>query len=63
MGFAGYGTRVHPSNVQPGDIMMRGGHVAIYTGGAAIHGGFGGNTVETTQDANPYGYSVIVRLP
>jgi peptidoglycan DL-endopeptidase CwlO len=63
MGFAGYGTRVHPSNVQPGDIMMRGGHVAIYTGGAAIHGGFGGNTVETTQDANPYGYAVIIRLP
>ena len=63
MGFAAYGTRVDPAYVQPGDIMMRGGLVAIYTGGAAIHGGFGGNTVESVYDSNPYGYSVIVRLP
>lgn len=63
MGFAAYGTRVSPADALPGDIMMRGGHVAIYTGGAAIHGGFGGTTVETTQDSSPYNYTVIVRLP
>lgn len=63
MGFASYGTRVNPADAQPGDIMMRGGHVAIYTGGAAIHGGFGGTTVESGYDANPNGYSVIIRLP
>lgn len=63
MGFASYGTRINPADAQPGDIMMRGGHVAIYTGGGAIHGGFGGNTVETGYDSNPNGYSVIVRLP
>lgn len=63
MGFASFGTRVNPADVQPGDIMMRGGHVAIYTGGAAIHGGFGGSTVESVYDANPNGYAVIVRLP
>lgn len=64
MGFASYGTRVDPGSAQPGDIMMRGGHVSIYTGGGAIHGGWnGGQTVETGFDANPYGYSVIVRLP
>lgn len=63
MGFASYGTRVNPADAQPGDIMMRGGHVAIYTGGGAIHGGFGGTTIETGYDSNPNGYSVIVRLP
>lgn len=63
MGFASYGTRVNPADAQPGDIMMRGGHVAIYTGGGAIHGGFGGNTVETGYDSNPNGYSVVIRLP
>lgn len=63
MGFAAFGSRVNPADVQPGDIMMRGGHVAIYTGGAAIHGGFGGTTVETVYDSNPNGYAVIVRLP
>lgn len=62
MGFAGYGARVDPSQVQPGDIMMRGGHVAIYAGnGSAIHGGFNGSVVLTSLDSNPYNYAIIVR--
>jgi hypothetical protein len=63
MGFAAYGTQIDPSQVQPGDIMMRGGHVAIYSGsGMAIHGGFNGSTVETSIDSSPYNYAVIIRL-
>jgi hypothetical protein len=63
MGFASLGTKISPDQIQAGDIMMRGGHVAIYTGnGMAIHGGFNGSTVETSYDANPYNYSVIVRI-
>ncbi len=68
MGFGAYGTQVAADQVQPGDIMMRGTHVAIYTGDGvnhrAIHGGWLGNqTVETSVDANPGGYSVIIRIP
>jgi cell wall-associated NlpC family hydrolase len=67
MQFAAYGTPVAASAVQYGDIMMRGGHVGIYTGDGvnhrAVHGGFGGNqTVETTLDANPAAYILIVRV-
>ncbi|MFC4223811.1 C40 family peptidase [Lysinibacter cavernae] len=67
MQFAQFGTPVDASQIQPGDIMMRAGHVGIYTGDGvnhrAIHGGFLGSTVETSADANPANYSLIVRLP
>lgn len=63
MDFAAYGVRVDPSQAQPGDIMMRGGHVSIYAGNnVAVHGGFNGSTVETSVDANPYNYAIIVRV-
>lgn len=63
MGFTGYGYQVAPSQAQAGDIMMRDGHVAIYLGnGQAVHGGFNGMTVQSSIDASPYNYAVIVRL-
>lgn len=65
MGFSGYGTTFYdPSQVQAGDIMMRGGHVAIYAGdGMAVHGGFGfGGVVYTDWDSNPAGFSAFVRI-
>lgn len=63
MGFSQYGTPIQPQDAQAGDIMMRNGHVAIYAGGGvAIHGGFNGNTVQTTFDANPANYTTIVRI-
>lgn len=63
MGFAGIGIQISPADAQPGDIMMRGGHVAIYAGnGSAVHGGFGGSTVESSSDSNPYSYALIVRV-
>ncbi|MBL3685929.1 peptidoglycan endopeptidase [Leucobacter zeae] len=67
MDFGRFGTEVAASDVQFGDIMMRGGHVSIYTGDgtshSAVHGGFGGSTVESIYDADPSGYSVIIRIP
>lgn len=67
MDFGQFGTEVSASEVQFGDIMMRGGHVSIYTGDgvshSAVHGGFGGSTVESIYDADPSGYSFIVRIP
>ena len=63
MGFAGIGVQVSADDAQPGDIMMRGGHVAIYAGnGVAVHGGFGGSTVESASDGDPHSYTVIVRV-
>jgi cell wall-associated NlpC family hydrolase len=59
MGFGAYGTVfADPSQVQPGDIMMRGGHVAIYAGnGMAIHGGWNGSVVvASTSPAQFYSF-------
>ena len=62
MQFGAYGTPVTDGSIAPGDIMMRGGHVAIYAGnGMAVHGGFGGTTVLSAYDASPSGYVSIVR--
>ena len=65
MNFGGYGTVFNdPASVQPGDIMMRGGHVAIYAGnGMAVHGGFNGRVVYTDGNiSNPYSYGTFVRV-
>lgn len=63
MGFIGYGVQVDASQIQPGDIMIRSGHVAIYAGdGMAVHGGFGGRVVLTSTDSDPYSYHAIIRI-
>ena len=63
MGFGGFGTVFHdPSQVQAGDIMMRGGHVTIYTGdGMSVQGGYGWGGVVYVPDS-PYSYSAFVRI-
>ncbi|MDO4241352.1 MAG: hypothetical protein Q4C71_02325 [Microbacteriaceae bacterium] len=66
MDFARFGTRINPADAQPGDIMMRGGHVAIYAGnGRGVHGGWtNGSTVEAGGNiSNPAAYAIVVRLP
>lgn len=64
MQFGQFGTVFYdPSQVQPGDIMMRGGHVAIYAGdGYSVQGGFGFGGVVYNQWEGPYNYSAFVRL-
>lgn len=67
MQFGQYGTIIPASEAKAGDILMRNGHVAIYSGDgtnhSAIHGGWGGNqTVESTYDADPTTYTVV-RIP
>lgn len=63
MGFAGLGVNVPVSEARAGDILVRGGHVAVYAGGGvAVHGGFNGTTVETSIDGDPSGFWVAVRL-
>lgn len=64
MQFGGYGTVFSdPDQVQPGDIMMRGNHVAIYAGnGLAAQGGIGGTSVLTSISADPHSYALFVRV-
>ena len=64
MGFGGYGTVFYdPNQVQPGDIMMRGGHVAIYAGpGLAAQGGIGYMSYLTSVASNPAEYAAFVRV-
>ena len=64
MGFGGYGTVFSdPSQVQPGDIMMRGGHVAIYAApGLAVSGGIGFMSYLTSVASNPAEYVSFVRV-
>ena len=64
MGFGSVGTVFYdPSQVQPGDIMMRGGHVAIWAGdGMSVQGGFGFNGVVYNSWEGPGNYSAFVRL-
>ena len=62
MGFGGVGTVFYDkSQVQPGDIMMRGGHVALYVGnGVTIQGGYNG--VVAIVNDSPAFYGAFVRL-
>ena len=64
MQFGQFGTVFYdPSQVQAGDIMMRGGHVAIYAGdGYTVQGGFGFGGVVYNQWENPYSYAAFVRI-
>ena len=64
MGFGKFGTVFYdPAQVQPGDIMMRGGHVAIYAGnGLAVHGGIGYQSYLMAGDSQPSRYVAFVRV-
>jgi cell wall-associated NlpC family hydrolase len=64
MGFGSVGTVFYdPNQVQPGDIMMRGGHVAIWAGdGMSVQGGFGFGGVVYNSWEGPGSYSAFVRL-
>lgn len=64
MGFGSVGTVFYDtSQVQAGDIMMRGGHVAIYAGdGMSVQGGFGFGGVVYNSWEGPSAYAAFVRL-
>ncbi len=62
-GFGKFGTVfTDPSQVQPGDIMQRSGHVEIYAGnGVAVSGGIGGWSSGYIADS-PANFSSFVRI-
>jgi len=62
MSFSAYGSTFYdPSAVQPGDIMMRPSHVAIYLGnGMAIHGGYNNRVVIVPTSSTEFGAFVRV---
>ena len=62
MQFGQFGTVFNdPSQVQPGDIMMRGGHVAIWAGdGMSVQGGFGFNGVVYNSWEGPANYTAFL---
>lgn len=64
MGFGGYGTVfTDASQLQPGDIMMRGGHVAIYAApGLVAEGGIGYMSYLSSVASNPAEYVEFVRV-
>lgn len=64
MQFGQYGTVFYnPADVQAGDIMMRGGHVAIYAGdGMTVQGGYGFGGVVLNSWEGPANYSAFVRV-
>lgn len=64
MQFDQFGTVFYdPNQVQPGDIMMRGGHVAIWAGdGMSVQGGFGFGGVVYNSWEGPANYTAFVRL-
>ena len=65
MEFAPYGDLfTDAGSVQPGDIMMREGHVSVYLGaGVAAQGGIDGyNTGIYSFGSNPFDYSAFVRV-
>jgi len=61
-GFGSVGVVFYDSSqVQPGDIMMRGGHVAIYAGdGVAVQGGWNGSVALVADSPNNYGSFVRI---
>ena len=60
MGFGSVGISFsNPNEIQPGDIMMRGGHVAIYVGdGLAVHGGYNGRVAVVATSPSEF-YSFV----
>lgn len=64
MDFGQFGTVFYDqSQVQPGDIMMRPGHVAIWAGdGMSVQGGYGFGGVVYNSWEGPANYTTFVRI-